>query len=112
LPAVAGYRVTIRRGPKVQRSDHADLGAAVAALQEHLSVVEEHRDPVRWIGRDIEPVAQVVARGEISGPGVRGGVDVRGDGSSEAFTGRLVRRLVEQGPDESAYAALRRALGL
>lgn len=108
---MAGYRVTIRRGPKVERSDHAALGPAIDALERALAAVDARRDPVRWIGRDIEPVKQVVARGEVSGPGVRGGVDLRGDGSREAFTGRLRRALVAQEPDEDAFAALRRALG-
>lgn len=108
---MAGYRVTIRRGPKVERSEHEELGAAIAALEAQLAAVDARRDPVRWIGRDIEPVKQVVARGEISGPGVRGGIDLRGDGSSEAFTGRLRRSLVTQEPGEDAVAALRRALG-
>ena len=61
--------------------------------------------------RRLEPVQIVVGRLELSGPGgLRAGVDVRGDGSSEAFTGRLRRRVVEQRDDESPYDALRRKL--
>ena len=102
--------MTIRQGPKVGRARHEDLGAALAALQRELEAVDARREPVHWIGRDIEPVQQVVARGEVSGRGARGGVDLRGDGSSEAFTGRVRRRLVEQQRGEDAYDALRRVL--
>ena len=59
----------------------------------------------------MDPVQIVVARVEVAGPRrLRAGVDVRGDGSSEAFTGRVRRRLVEQRDGESAYDALRREL--
>jgi hypothetical protein len=61
--------------------------------------------------RRLEPVQVVVGRVELSGPGrLRAGVDVRGDGSSEAFTGRTRRQVVQQRRGESAYEALRREL--
>jgi hypothetical protein len=106
------FTLTIRQGPKVTRERFPDVGAALEALEERGRGLEGGAD-ARAVGgsliRRIEPVQQVVARLELSGPGrLRAGVDVRGDGSSEAFTGRLRRRLVEQRRGESAYAALRR----
>jgi hypothetical protein len=35
---------------------------------------------------------------------------VRGDGSAEAFVGRIVRRVVEQADGEDAWSALRRVV--
>jgi hypothetical protein len=59
----------------------------------------------------MDPVQQVIARLELSGPRrLRAGIDVRGDGSTEGYTGRLRRRLVEQRKGESPYDALRRAI--
>jgi hypothetical protein len=108
------YTLTVRRRAKVHKERHAELDGALAALERAGSELADgaHARPAGGsLIRRIEPVQQVVARLELNGPdGLRAGVDVRGDGSSEAFTGRVRRRLVEQGPGEDAYAALRRSL--
>lgn len=62
------------------------------------------------LGREYDPVRQVAGRFELRGPGVRGGIDVRGDGSAEAYRGWIRKQLVERRDGESAVAALRRAL--
>lgn len=109
-----GYRITARKGPKVERERYEDAGQAFAAVERHVRVLERTAHARATGGRLIrrfEPVQQVVGRIEIQGPsGLHGGVDVRGDSSSEAYTGRFRRTLVEQAADESPAAALRRAL--
>jgi hypothetical protein len=108
------FRVTIRAGPKVDHDTLDTLAAALDLLQGRMEALAPavRRDPVDLRYRKFEPIQQVAARGEVAGPGrVRGGVDLRGDGSVEAFTGRVRRRLVEQREGETPYAALRRALG-
>jgi hypothetical protein len=108
------YVVTVRRRGATDRERFETLDDALVALEERLDglVRAERRGTERGLGREYGPVQQVSARGEVSGPaGLRGGVDVRGDGSAEAYTGRLRRRLVERGSGETAYEALRRALG-
>ena len=57
----------------------------------------------------------MTARLELAGPeryiaSARGGIDVRGDGSVQAYVGRVTRTTVEQRRGESAYEALGRAL--
>jgi hypothetical protein len=98
----------------VRKERCAGLDEALAAIEREGRELEEGADGSAEGGtlmRRLEPVQIVVGRLELSGPGrLRAGVDVRGDGSSEAFTGRLRRRVLEQRRDESAYDALRRAL--
>jgi hypothetical protein len=93
------YTLTIRQGPKVTRERFADLAGALSAVEERGRELERAADAPAVDGlltRRYEPVQQVVGRLELSGPGrLRAGVDVRGDGSSEAFIGRVRRRLVE-----------------
>jgi len=65
--------------------------------------------------RRYAPEDQVVARIELSGPERRlaskhAGIDVRGDGTTEAYLGRVRRQALDVGPDEKAVAAVRRAL--
>ena len=108
------YTLTIRQGPRVDRERYSDLDSALGAIEERARELERTAGRGARGGtfiRKIEPVQQVVARLELSGPGrLRAGLDVRGDGSSEAFTGRVRRRLVEQRGSESSYDALRRVL--
>jgi hypothetical protein len=112
---VASYVVTIRRGPRVEKVRLDSLSEALATIEERGRALEDGAGAQAVGGRllrRIEPVHQVVARLELSGPGrLRAGIDVRGDGSSEGFTGRIRRRLIEQRRGESPYQALRRALG-
>lgn len=104
------YALTVRRGPKVVKSAHADLPGALGALERALGEVPT-TGPASVFRREYAPVQQVVARGELRGPGRRrGGIDLRGDGSAEAWTGRWSKRVVAAEPGETAYAALGRAL--
>jgi hypothetical protein len=110
---VAKYTLTVRSGSEVQREHFEALEPALDALEQELRALSniERRDTVDLRYREFTPVQQVAARGELSGPrGLRAGIDVRGDGSAEAFTGRVRRRLVEQADGESPYDALRRLL--
>jgi hypothetical protein len=103
----------VRAGSKVTHEQHESLDAAIAQLAAHVASLTPaaEREEIRFLARRIEPARQVVARLELAGPGgARGGVDVRGDGSAEAFTGRVRRAIVERRRGESPADALARAL--
>jgi len=111
------YRLTLRDGPKVRRARFDTLDRALEALDAHLARLDGRppREAIDLRVRRIEPTAQVVARAELSGPQrllprLRAGVDVRGDGSAEAWTGRASKRVIEQQDGESPVVALRRVL--
>ena len=109
---MARYHVTVRNGPKVSRRDADTLEAALELVEAGGREAQSGpgRSAVDLRVRRFEPVEQVAARIELRGPRARAGVDVRGDGSAEAWTGRLRRVVIAAEPGEDAYAALRRAL--
>jgi len=99
---------------KVRRERFDDLREALREMDRSVGELTEDA-AARPVGgalmRRIDPVKQVIGRVELTGPSrLRAGVDVRGDGSSEAFTGRVRRELVKQRKRESAVDALRRVL--
>ncbi len=111
------WRVTVRVGPRVERATHQSLKAALDALEDRAAqlaaTTERPALDVRY--RTFEPAQQVAARLELAGPqrllpSVRAGLDVRGDGSSEAYLGRVRRQLVTVHSRETAVQALRREL--
>ncbi|HET9101896.1 MAG TPA: hypothetical protein VFN55_00975 [Solirubrobacteraceae bacterium] len=112
------FTLTVRCGPRVQRSRHEDLADALIALEargRELADAAPRRTTTR--ARRFEPAEQVYARLEVAGPQrlgptVRAGVDIRGDGSCAAYRGRVRREPIEPEARESAYAALRRALAV
>jgi hypothetical protein len=109
------YTVRVRSGGTVRKRRCSALTEALTLIEREGREHEQSADGRAEGGtliRRLEPVQIVVARLELSGPGrLRAGVDVRGDGSSEAFTGRLRRRVVQQRKGETPYDALRRELG-
>jgi hypothetical protein len=111
---VAAFTVVIRRRGKVEKARHDTLAAALDALETETRAAATAQVPrvERALGRDYEPSQQVAVRGEVRGPGgVAGGIDVRGDGSAEAFGGRFRRRPIAVGDREDAWSALRREIG-
>jgi hypothetical protein len=111
------WRLTVRAEHRVDRSRFDDLAQALDALERRGRelVRAAPREPVDVKVKQFAPVQQVIARLELAGPerwlpSVRAGVDVRGDGSVEAYRGSVRRQLLEQRPNEDAFGALRDAL--
>jgi len=97
--------VTVRRGSQVSHAHYETLNQALAAVE------REARGDLRAVqalGRTYEPEELVAARIELKGAGRRAGVDVRGDGSLVAWTGRLRRTPLEG----EALKALRQSVSV
>jgi hypothetical protein len=104
------WRLTIRAGSRVEHERHATLDDALAAARAHVTALAPtaRRRPARALAREIAPADQVAARLELRGPKRRmGGVDLRGDGSLAAWTGRIAKRTLD---GDDALAALREVL--
>jgi hypothetical protein len=111
------YRVTIRTVGNVERSDHDTLDAALDALEAAARAAADGPTAraIDLRARRWAPEQQVATRAELKGPErwrptTRAGIDVLGDGSSQAWTGAPERRAIEPAEGEDAYAALRRTL--
>ncbi len=106
------WQVVVRSGPRVEKQRADTLGEALELLETEARVAANttRRPEVDVRFRRFTPAQQVAVRAELRGPGPRAGFDVRGDGSVQAWTGRLRRRLVAPDGDETVYEALRRAL--
>jgi hypothetical protein len=111
------WQLTVRSGPKVKKQSFRALDEALTVLEQQAREVAENPpdEAVDAKIRRFEPAEQVLARLELAGPerfvaSVRAGVDVHGDGSVEAYRGRVRRQAIEPRRGETVYAALRRAV--
>ncbi|MTD45012.1 hypothetical protein GKE82_12100 [Conexibacter sp. W3-3-2] len=106
--------VVVRVRGKVHKHPCPDLDEALAVLERELRATATavgRTGDTTVLGRDYGPEAQVVVRGELRGGPRHAGIDVRGDGSAQAWTGRVRKQPVAPQGREDAYRALRRALG-
>ena len=111
------WTLTVRTDGSVDRQRFEDLERAFGALGSRLAELASAAaaNPAGTRLRRYAPAEQVVARIELAGPERRlptrhAGIDVRGDGSTEAYLGRVRRQALELGPDEDVVAGLRRAI--
>jgi hypothetical protein len=106
------WRVTVRDGPRVEKLQADGLDEALELVEREARALAAGpgRRTVDLRARTFTPQQQVAGRVELRGPRVAAGVDVRGDGATEAWTGRVRRAVVEQQERESPYDALRRVL--
>jgi len=106
------WRVKVRNGPRVEKLRATGLEEALDLVEREGRVLSAGpgRRAVELRARTFSPQQQVAGRVELAGPGVRAGIDVRGDGETEAWIGRVRRQVIEQEGRETPYDALRRVV--
>jgi hypothetical protein len=110
---VAGYKLTVRNGARVDRESFDDLDAAIAALEERAKEIRS-QGPLQESSfvRQYSPGDQVAGRVELSTGGllrrgVDAGVDVMGDGRYVPFRGSFGREPIDHG-EGSPFKAVRK----
>lgn len=112
---MAGFKLTIRHGPKVGREKHASLDDAISSMRAHAERIRaEGGLPEVRMFRTYEPGVRVHARLEISSGGpLRGrdaGLDVMGNGALVPFRGGVFRKPIEPADGESVFDAVAAAM--
>lgn len=114
---MARFTMSVREGPRFSRIRTNSVEELFEELAFHTDEVSSRADghSVDAMFKTFEPIERVYGRIEIAGERKclvsrdRAGIDVRGDGSLEAYLGRTNREVVEPLPGETVVAALRRA---
>jgi hypothetical protein len=98
-----GWRLTVRHGSEVDRESFDTAELAIAELERRAESIKSGGplEPVAGF-RDYRPSEQVAARFEVSGPrglrrGREAGLDVMGDGRFVAYTGSILKRVLDRG---------------
>ncbi|MBJ7347796.1 MAG: hypothetical protein JHC87_04395 [Thermoleophilaceae bacterium] len=112
------YTVRVRDGSKTSRSQYELLEDALVFCEAEAKRMaqEAPNRPVETGMRKFDPVDLVAGRVELStGSWLRrsarsAGLDIRGDGSIEAYSGRISRSVVVFRVGETTFDALRRAI--
>jgi hypothetical protein len=102
------YRVTVRRGPKVERSTHDSLDDALHRVRAEANATPR-TGAVAGLGKRYEPEDRVAARIELKAPNANAGIDVRGDGTVLAWSGRIFKKPLD---GDDPYAALRQSVSV
>lgn len=113
---MARFKLIVRDGPRTSRFEIDDPDELFRRVERYVGEIASGASgrTVRAVIRDFEPIEQVIGRIEVGRRRARGfgrewaGIDVRGDGSTEAWAGKASRRLLEPAPGESAVGTLRR----